>query len=419
MPKRSQDVKIILKKIKITNLKLFSSIEINFANNYTIITGNNGTGKTTLLESINFLKKYEKMRLEIDDFYYKMVHISPSIEYHLNPAFFGFENISVPIIIQVNPNKFELINKSDYDSKKILKTIKSKLDILFLDENFPMHIPIPTYLSRGESLSIQLKELEDFSTNFENKLILIDCFDMYLDESRKLEFYNIIEKLAKKNQVILATQRPPFNVLNKYNVITLSRDQQLTHYLVETVRGNSKFYDTFIESIENIKELMEISVPSINLHKTYYNMLYLNVIISMETYLSDAFINTVINSDDLIRKMLKNTTEFKQRKFKLSDLLSWLDDMKKSAVEYLLEIIYHKIWKVKDIYENVLEIDFPEDINEIQKAVMIRHDIVHRNGKTREGIEIVITKEHIEQIIKKIEGFIKHIDDQLINLAQK
>ena len=198
-------------------------------------------------------------------------------------------------------------------------------------------------------------------------------------------------------------------------MIELSRDQQLTQYLIETVKGNSKFYDTFIESVKNVEILMEISIPRDNLRKTQNKMLYLNVIIAMETYLSDALINTVVNNNELIKKLLSKTPDFKPRKFTSKELVLWLDDTKRAAMELLLDISYHNIWKVKSMYKNVLEIDFPEDMEDIQKAVMIRHDIVHRNGKTKEGVEIAIIKENIKQIIVKAQSFIKNIDDQFVS----
>lgn len=189
-----------------------------------------------------------------------------------------------------------------------------------------------------------------------------------MDYSRTIELSNLIKKLAENNQVILTTIRtPPRDIFNEYEMIMFSRDQLLTQYLVDTVRWNTKFYNTFIESIENIEKLMAISISQINLQRTQSKMLYLNTIIAMETYLSDAFINSVVNSNYLIKKLLKTSSDFQRRKFKVSELITWLDNMKRSAEEYLLEITYHKIWKVKDMYKNVLEVDFPEDMDVIQK----------------------------------------------------
>ena len=52
-------------------------------------------------------------------------------------------------------------------------------------------------------------------------------------------------------------------------------------------------------------------------------------------------------------------------------------------------------------------------IKELCKAVLIRHDIVHRNGKDKEGKEHLITKEDVEQLYAQVNEFIYNIECQL------
>ena len=52
-------------------------------------------------------------------------------------------------------------------------------------------------------------------------------------------------------------------------------------------------------------------------------------------------------------------------------------------------------------------------IKDLCKAVLIRHDIVHRNGKDKEGKEHVITKENVEQLCAQVNEFIYNIERQL------
>ncbi|QCQ21268.1 hypothetical protein [Desulfoglaeba alkanexedens] len=44
------------------------------------------------------------------------------------------------------------------------------------------------------------------------------------------------------------------------------------------------------------------------------------------------------------------------------------------------------------------------------KAILKRHDIVHRNGKTKSGENIVLTKNDVTQLVSKVEHFIQDID---------
>ena len=45
----------MLKKIKIQNLAIIDSIEINFSDSFNVITGESGAGKTIIYKSISYL----------------------------------------------------------------------------------------------------------------------------------------------------------------------------------------------------------------------------------------------------------------------------------------------------------------------------------------------------------------------------
>ena len=45
----------MLKKIKIQNLAIIDSIEINFSDSFNVITGESGSGKTIIYKSISYL----------------------------------------------------------------------------------------------------------------------------------------------------------------------------------------------------------------------------------------------------------------------------------------------------------------------------------------------------------------------------
>jgi hypothetical protein len=50
----------------------------------------------------------------------------------------------------------------------------------------------------------------------------------------------------------------------------------------------------------------------------------------------------------------------------------------------------------------------------LHKAIETRHHIVHRNGKTKDGKEVVVTADDIAQLIGEVEAFVKHVHDQLM-----
>jgi len=58
-------------------------------------------------------------------------------------------------------------------------------------------------------------------------------------------------------------------------------------------------------------------------------------------------------------------------------------------------------------------------MTELLKAVQIRHDFVHRNGRTADGTEIILTPDQITRLIKLVQNLIEGIEAQQKKLAEK
>lgn len=402
---------IILKKITIRAFGLFNFLELELKRSLNIILGRTGSGKTTLLNIIYYIKNPNKI---LDNMH--IVNESDlyrDIEYYFSSEFFGFSDIQEPIVLRVQNNKPTIINNplinQGFNSNRIFDFINKNLEIIFLNYEKLSDRSIYPYLSLGE---VVFENFKKFTSKLKNKLILIDeLHGMDMDHLNQV--YSMIKQLSKENQVIFTTQRQPKSI-NSEDIIFILPDIS-EKYLIDILLTNSNFFINFNNTIKNIKELMEIKMYEDNLKKTLNKLLFLNVIIAMETYLSDAFIFTVSNNMKLIRKFIENSSEFEKQKLKLSELFSWVDKIRDFTSKYLKNFTYHTIWKVEKMYKDVLNVDFPEDLSKIIKAVLIRHDIVHRNGKTKEGKKIDIGEDDIKDIVDEVEKFIKSIDSQLIS----
>jgi hypothetical protein len=58
-------------------------------------------------------------------------------------------------------------------------------------------------------------------------------------------------------------------------------------------------------------------------------------------------------------------------------------------------------------------------MKDLLAAVQIRHDFVHRNGRTPEGKEIVLAPEQITELTKFVRNLINGIESQQKDLAEK
>jgi len=142
-------------------------------------------------------------------------------------------------------------------------------------------------------------------------------------------------------------------------------------------------------------------------------MIYSSAITVLETYLSDAFHHRLINNDTLVERLLLSTPEFKDRKYSLSEVIDWHRETKRKVSEYLLDIVWHNLGKVRAMYMTTLGVEFPKDCDPVHHAVSVRHDLVHRNGKTKSGSWHRFSEKDIESVFAEIESFVTAIDRQL------
>jgi hypothetical protein len=109
--------------------------------------------------------------------------------------------------------------------------------------------------------------------------------------------------------------------------------------------------------------------------------LFVNVITAVETYLSDLFISAVSKDKALLRRFIESTPEFKTEKVTLSEIFKTVEEIEKRARSYLLDVVWHHLNRVKPMFKDTLGLAFPKDMGDLFKAILIRHDLVHRNGR--------------------------------------
>ena len=144
----------------------------------------------------------------------------------------------------------------------------------------------------------------------------------------------------------------------------------------------------------NIERLLEANVEAAD-RQCMLRLLYVNVITALETYLSDKFISSVKADDKLLRKFVETTPEFEKQNLPLSKVFSAREGIEERVREHLLEVVWHRLDKVQPMFRDTLGIKFPPDVKELHRAIIIRHDCVHRNGKTKADKDGKGGKEHV------------------------
>jgi hypothetical protein len=186
-------------------------------------------------------------------------------------------------------------------------------------------------------------------------------------------------------------------------------------HLAEVIEDSADHLIRFKASTETIRSIVETNGIAPYLKESLNCMLVSNLIAAMETYLSDYFISSVLNSDLLLRKFVCSNPDFGKLKFSLNEIFEKHDSIKDTAKEYLLNQIYHRLDKVKPMYESVFEISFPSEIDEVFRLIELRHDIVHRNGKNKDGDRVSFSDRDVLDSVNEIESFIFKLDALLPN----
>jgi hypothetical protein len=199
----------------------------------------------------------------------------------------------------------------------------------------------------------------------------------------------------------------------------IPKDRDINNYYLENLGTN--FFKEFTTAVSHIIKLSRppdgpYTIKS-ELEEPLNRMLYANIITAMESYLSDAFIKIVLSNEERLRRFVETTKEFQNQKISLSDIFIKMDSLKGEVTDYLAALSFHNLAKVEALYKATLNVEFLKDpTRRIHKAIAIRHDIVHRNGKnSNDGKYHEIGHDDIKSLAAEVKRFLRDVDKQLRN----
>lgn len=188
-------------------------------------------------------------------------------------------------------------------------------------------------------------------------------------------------------------------------------------YELDAILSNTKFKETFDEEILKIESLNELVISDDKQRRLLKGNLYVSVITAMEAYLSDAFINTIDKKDEkYLRNFVGSFKSYQEKKIKLSEIFIHHDKIKNEAIKDLKDITFHNLEQAKYLYSKTLNVNYPEELGEYFKIIEKRHDLVHRNGKTKEGDDVIVSPENLSNTILKVSELIGFIDAQIAEI---
>lgn len=180
----------------------------------------------------------------------------------------------------------------------------------------------------------------------------------------------------------------------------------------DSVVSGSRYYESFNSSINHIQSIAQSDISG-DTKQHLLGLLYVNCITAVEAYLSDAFINKVLEDKIVLRKFIETNPDFKDKTFKLSEIFAKHDSLDQDVKVYLLGLMWHNLKKIKPMYKSTLDVDFPSDLSYMFQSILKRHDLVHRGGKDKDGNEVVITDEDLQILINEATNFVDSVNNQI------
>ncbi|WP_140162513.1 hypothetical protein [Billgrantia desiderata] len=139
---------------------------------------------------------------------------------------------------------------------------------------------------------------------------------------------------------------------------------------LELILSDNEYFKSFNDSIEHVNEILAADVGGAA-QAHLYGLLYTSVITAVETYLSDAFINTVLSDSAYLRAFVERNPEFAKKTFKLSEVFLKHEGIKDEVKDYLLSQLWHNMKKIKPMYKATLGVSFPEDLGRYLKQLKL------------------------------------------------
>ncbi|WP_421296007.1 hypothetical protein [Aeromonas sp. 604534] len=168
----------------------------------------------------------------------------------------------------------------------------------------------------------------------------------------------------------------------------------------------------FNSQMANIEELLNIEKTSNKAMFSLLVMLHGHVVASLEAYLAGTFIHKVTNSEILIRKLVETDPHFSNMKFTIKEIFEKKENLKFIVADYLQNLIFHDLKKVKPMFKDVLDCDFG-NISWLFSAVLKRHDCVHRAGLDKDGISISLSADSIRELVNMSKQLVQKIEKSI------
>ncbi len=145
----------------------------------------------------------------------------------------------------------------------------------------------------------------------------------------------------------------------------------------------------FVFALEDVDWVLDNAPTSTRDSQTFIRMVFTQLFAIYETYLADRLIRLVKEDDMALKALVASHSSWQDERLTFKDAFNAVEVVRERVLQTLAKILYHDLSKVDPIYRAVFGCSIfanAEDRKLLFQSVQIRHDCVHRNGKTINGV---------------------------------
>lgn len=170
-----------------------------------------------------------------------------------------------------------------------------------------------------------------------------------------------------------------------------------------------KYFEMFLSEIENTKQILN-GVESSN--QAMLKMVCSHSITVLESYLGDYIKCLIIKEPEYLNNFIEND-DLAKAKYSLRDFHKEEHGVVGLVLKSFNKTSFHNVKQVVNIFNAMFACKLDMDISDISKAIDLRHDLIHRNGKSINGHEIVLNVNIATEFIKIVEDFARELQSKV------
>lgn len=150
--------------------------------------------------------------------------------------------------------------------------------------------------------------------------------------------------------------------------------------------------------------------------KAFYRMILTQYFSAIEAYLSDRLIRLVLENPAALSALVLKNKDWEKEKISVLELANSSNSLTDWVIGRLRETVFHNFTKIDHHYIGATGIGiFPnkEVRNTLMKFLPIRHDCVHRYGRSHDGKEQTVTIESLVELSEAIDEVVNHVEENM------